>query len=37
MMTKEQIISKIKEEVLGMGLRESYINNSLSEVYTKWG
>lgn len=35
-MTKEQIINKIKKEVLGMNLRESYINDSLSDVYTKW-
>lgn len=39
-MTKEQIINKIKEEVLNMDLRKSYINSytndSLSGVYTKW-
>lgn len=38
-MTKEQIINNIKEKVLGMHLRESYINsymNDLPEVYTKW-
>lgn len=39
-MTKEQIISKIKEEVLKMDLRKSYINSytndSLTGVYTKW-
>ena len=35
-MTKEEIINKIKSEVLSMNLRESYINDTLSEVYTKF-
>lgn len=35
-MEKEKIIKKIKNDMLGMRLRENYINHSLSEVYTKW-